>query len=360
MKVGIIYIGDLRVCPFIQKYIEVLQKNAVDIDVILWHRIKEEDNTKYFDGINVIEYNGILKNNNKIGKVKHLFKFRNFASKIIKNNNYDKIIVLTTLTALLLKKRILNKYKTKYVFDYRDVTYETIPMLKKAIIKIADNSEFTAISSEGFKNVLGDKKYMYLAHNFNYFDIDNSVPYRELCPKEKINIVFIGMIREYEMCKKMIEIFGNDERFNVTIHGGGTCFDEVKELASQYNNVNLTGAFKYTEKPQLLSKADMLAYFYPVNPINQYAIANKFYDGMMYKIPTIGNQDTYSGQKVVELGVGCSIDWNASNEDIKQYVFNYYNSIDSNEFNDNANNYMKEVLSDDKKYLDKIEEFIKA
>lgn len=358
MKVGVIIFGDLRLCPYIRKYVETLEKEKVDYDIILWNRIQGEDNSQFFNA-KIHEYKGNLSGRSRIAKIKHFIAYRRFIKRIIKQEKYDKLIVMPTMTAVLLAGLLDKKYNKNYIFDYRDVTYEKYTFYKNIVKKIVKNSYFTAISSPGFKKVIGDNENMYIAHNFNYSDIENGIKERDFVSKNKINVCFIGMIREYDMMQRMLEIFGGDERFNLVIHGDGDLFEEVKSISQKYTNVVMTGKFIYKDKPRLLKDMDMLAYFYPTTAVNMYAIANKFYDGMIFKIPTIGNRETYSGKMIKELNVGCNINLNDSNEKIRDEIFDYYNSIDSADFNSCANNYIQSVLTDDKAYIDKIKEFIR-
>lgn len=359
MKVGVIIFGDIRFCPYIRKYIETLETEKVDYDIILWNRVSGEDNSQFFNA-KIHEYKGHLHSASRISKIMHFIAYRSFVKKIIKQEKYDRLIVMPTMTAVLLAGLLEKKYKNNYIFDYRDVTYEKYSFYKKNVKKLVRNSYFTAISSEGFKNVIGSEGDIFIAHNFNYSDIENGVKERDFAPKDKLNICFIGMIREYDMMQRLLEIFGGDSRFNLVIHGDGDLYETVKDMSSKYTNVVMTGKFTYKDKPVLLKDMDMLAYFYPATAVNMYAIANKFYDGMIYKIPTIANAATYSGKKVKDLNVGCNINWNDSNEKIKEEVFNYYNNIDSDEFNSCANNYIKTILEEDKKYIERIKEFVRG
>lgn len=85
-------------------------------------------------------------------------------------------------------------------------------VLKKIIKKIIDSSYFTAISSLGFKEVLGDNEKLIMSHNCSEGLV--------FCPVkkesgEKIRIVYWGMVRQADFNRRLIDLFGNDSRFEV-------------------------------------------------------------------------------------------------------------------------------------------------
>lgn len=46
--VGIIFTNNINLCPYIEKYIEVLQKNNINFEIIIWDRqFITEKNYKY-------------------------------------------------------------------------------------------------------------------------------------------------------------------------------------------------------------------------------------------------------------------------------------------------------------------------
>lgn len=73
--------------------------------------------------------------------------YRRYVKKLLKKKKYDSLIILTTQTALILCDVLLASYRHKYIFDYRDKSYEYIKpygMLVNAVIKA---SRETVISS---------------------------------------------------------------------------------------------------------------------------------------------------------------------------------------------------------------------
>ncbi len=354
--IGIIIVGEIELSPFAKKYITEMEKRSIPYEIIHWNRSgkKSEDDEKhrtYFEQVD--RYGSLLK------KVKPFYNFRKFAKKLIKQQKYEKLIILTTQTAIILFDVVLSRrYRNKFFFDYRDTSYEYIGLYRRFINKIIKNSYATSISSPGFKKYLTDKKELIVAHNFQDRYYENRVLACAPRKSEKIVIGYIGYLREFEYLKKFVDIFGKDDRFLFNIHGSGDCVEELSEYASKYNNATVFGAYKEDEKMDIVDSFDMICYNYPYSFVNYPAIANKFYDGMIRKKPMFGNSRTYSGELVEKYGLGISLD--EEETQISQKIFEYFENFDAKKFAENCENFLKTVLEDDKKYIEKINRFLEV
>ena len=95
---------------------------------------------------------------------------------------------MTTQTALPLYMLSRTVRKSKFVFDYRDLTYEKNSICRRIIKGIIEKSEFTAISSMGFKKVLGESNKFVMSHNVSNLKM-------ECLPKKRsrnIRVDFLG------------------------------------------------------------------------------------------------------------------------------------------------------------------------
>ena len=352
--IGIIIVGEIELSPFSKKYITAMEERNIPYEIIHWNRsgkksADDEKHRTYFEQVD--RYGSLLK------KVKPFLNFRRFAKKLIKTQKYEKLIVLTTQTAIILFDVVLSrKYKNKFFFDYRDTSYEYIGFYRSFINKIIKNSYATCISSPGFKKYLTDKKELVIAHNFQDRYYENRVREYTKSDSGKIVIGYIGYLREFDYLKKFVDIFGKDERFVFKIHGSGDCVEELKEYSSKYNNVTVFGAYKEDEKMDIVDSFDMICYNYPYSFVNYPAIANKFYDGMIRKKPMFGNSRTFSGELIEKYGLGISID--EEEGDIAGKIFEYFENFNAEKFAENCENFLKTVFEDDKKYIKKINEFL--
>lgn len=351
--IGIILLDAAELTPYLKKYTDVFHANGIKYDLIHW---KRENETEYI-GDNIFTYTGEFNRySGMLSKIKPFLGFRRFALKVIKQKKYDKLIILTTQTAFVLGPELIGKYKGKFLFDYRDTSYENLKPYSMYINKIIECSKFTCISSPGFKEYLTPKKDYVTVHNFtNDFLMSRRNEIHKKNPDEKIIIGYIGLLREIEYHKKLIDLFGNDSRFEFRIHGGGEGLDELREYCSKYDNAKVYGVYKETDKMKIMQDFDIICYNYPYSFVNYPALANKFYDGLVLKIPMFANAATFSGQLIAKNKLGISLDENCT--DAADKIYEYYRSFDEKEFIDSCNIYLDRVIDEDKHFYEIIKDF---
>ena len=171
---------------------------------------------KKFDG-NPIAFKYKMSNYQpKYTKIIGFMKCIGFARKKIREGQYDRLIFLTTQTALPLFRTAM-KHSGQYIYDYRDITYEKFAIGKRGVQKLIENSYVTAMSSMGFKKITDDSSKIIMAHNCSGIDF---VPVKKN-NSDKIRVSFWGMVRQVEFNKKICDLFGSDSRFELTYHGEG-------------------------------------------------------------------------------------------------------------------------------------------
>ena len=352
--VGIIIAAPVKLSPFANKYINILEQRGIPYEVIQWVRSDEkEKDDAYHTFYEHTERYGKL-----ASKIMPFLHFRKFAKRLIKQKKYDKLIVLTTQTAVVLFDLLPKKrYRGRYFFDYRDTSYEYIGLYKRLIDKIILNSHTTCISSYGFRKILTDKKELVISHNFqdkNYCErVLHSAPHD---PSRPVVIGYIGYLREFEYLRSFVDLFGGDARFEFRIHGGGDCVDELREHAKQYDNVKVFGAYEEKDKMDIVDSFDMICYNYPKSFVNYPAVANKFYDGLIRKRPMFANLDTFSGELVKENGLGISLREN--DPETTDRIYDYFMGFDRASFEKNCEDFLSRVMEEEKIYVEKINEFL--
>jgi len=194
-----------------------------------------------------------------------------------------------------------------------------------------------------------------MAHNFRYSDMDKKIEKMEI-NRDVINLLHIGITRGESYNKKLADIFGNDKRFEVNIVGSGNDTETFKDYTKNLSNVNVVGTYNNEEKNKYISNATMLLYYYPCDFNCNRALANKYYDGIIYKKPLIGNINTYSGKRLSDKGLGISLD--IDDENFADKLYEYISNLNSSEYINSANSEMKNILEEDSVYLDKIAVFL--
>lgn len=356
--IAIVFIGELKYCPYVSKYIQVIEENQKDYEVLFWNRGNDEVNFPQ----NYIHFNKKSKlNKHPLLKIVDFIQFSRWLKRTITKRGYEKIIVLSTLSGIFIAKILVNKYKNKYIFDIRDYSYEKIRLFYKIEEKIIRNSNFTCISSQGFKYFL-PKDYSYvMAHNFNYSDMK----YRGRLNKKKkgsvIKLVWIGSVRYFQHQSKILYKLKNDDRFLIIYHGTGPQIDIFKQYCedNQIKNVIFTGEYNNTEKLTLLAGADILNNSYgKKNEICiKHAISNKYYDGLVFGIPQLVENNSFKHEKIYQVGVGIGLD--IDSEYFADKLYDYYFSIDENKFNDCCDRELETIIEEDAEYIRMIRNFVR-
>lgn len=291
-KVCIVAFHNLHLMQFLYKYTSILDSENIEYDILYWDRDVDDKIPKRKCLGNTIAFR--YKMNTYQPKYKKIMGFIHcvlFFRRKILEGNYDKLIFLTTQAIfplyLLSKKIFKNK---KYIYDYRDITYEKIPICKNIIKKMINNSEFTAISSYGFKEVLGESDKFLISHNtigLDYTTLDKK-------PSDKLRIVYWGIVRQLEFNKKLCDTLGSNNDTELTYHGEGVT-DLLKDYCNEkgYNQIKFTGRYTVDEIESFAENTDILVNLYNNNKIQKLATTVKLYDGIRYGLPMLVTKDSY-------------------------------------------------------------------
>ena len=353
-SIAIVFCSDLKYCPYMSRYIEILERNKIEFKVYFWNRsgleLKLPANYKCYNVSSKL-------NLRKLYKAIDFYKFRRWIIRELKKTKPQKIIILSTLTGVILED-YLREALSSYIFDIRDYSYEYILPFFYLEKRVIENSHTTVISSPGFKEFLPNSRYL-IAHNFNRNDIKKQYYFKKNLD-EPISFVWNGVMRFFDYQRMYINALKNDERFNIVYHGDGPEMDKFIEYCSVNNirNVILTGSYVNSDKERLLSHASIInnCYGYVKNPGNKlkYAISNRFYDGIIYHIPQAVEPVGYKTDLVLmnSLGVNYSADKNFAD-----LLYEYYSGINSEEFDRSCDKVLKSVINDDDVFIEKLEEF---
>lgn len=351
--VGIILYGSFELAPYAKKYMNILENAKIPYDLIGWRR---EEKAQYF-GENVYVYEGkaAKRYSSPFAKIMPATGYRRYVKKLLKKKKYDSLIILTTQTALILCDVLLTRYRNKFIFDYRDKSYEYVKpygMLVNAVIKA---SRETVISSEWFKNNLTDKKEYILAHNFQ----EDFLKYRKkACVKrkdgEKIRVGYIGALRSFDYHKHLIDCFGNDRRFEFHICGCGDDVEKLRAYARNFDNIFVHGVYLEEDKYSIIENFDIMCYNYPYSYVNDGAVANKYYDALIMKKPMFVNPKTLLGAFIERENLGVGVD--EESLDISGKIYDWYKNFDTFEFSKKCDFYMDKYIAEDKLFREKIKE----
>ena len=324
-RICILSAVNIKHMSMISVYTDELQRQCIDFDLIYMDKY---DEVEPYPAKNIYRYVNVI--NTKLPKyIRGLqyFKFYNYAKKILEENEYDFIIVWNDVAIFLFGKYLARKWKGKYCLNIRDYCHQKIKPIYNIFVKAVGNSAFTTLSSPGFEVFLPKYDYIYLnSLNMNVLSQCTERP-RLRGENEPIRITFVGYVRFYEINKRLLDIFKNDQRFE--LHYYGMHSEALKEYAESngIRNAVFGGGFPVQDTPKYIDKIDIINNLYGHGSMSvDYALSIKLYYGIYCKLPILVEPETYMEKITKEYGMGFVV--NELTDDLNDRVFQWYRSID--------------------------------
>lgn len=346
MKILILGFTKIKYLPYLHLYLENLDLEKNDVHVVLWDRDGEEDEAVSAP-VRFHTYRCLLKNGiTKRKKIAAFLGYRKFVKRLLREESFDFIIPMHTFPGFLLVDVLKRKFKGKYIYDYRDKTFEHIGIFRRVIHKVIKHSYATFVSSDGFRAFLPKQDNIYTVHNFLAASLDHRPEAPAKKSDEPIALSYWGMIRPENLNRKMIEIFANDSRFTLHYYGTESALARrlkahAEELGAQ--NVFFHGTYVSTDRYGFAESTHILHNLYENNTV-QCAMGNKYYDGLMFYIPQICARGSFMGEMVERAGVGlvCSPD----DEDFADKLYEYYKNLDFGAFKANCDKELSRIVEE--------------
>ncbi len=345
MKLVFLAFGNIRYLPFLNFYIDQCDLLKNEAHLVYWNREMHTD-APVPKGLIPHSFEDRLTDNIPAYKKTASFaRYGHYAKKIIRDVKPDKIVVMYASTAITVFRLLTGKYKNKYIFDYRDVSYEKNSFYRKIVGRIVKNSNLTFTSSDGFRIFLPDvDNKIFTSHNLQrktlaVHDSYKLKEYRE--DGMPVRISMWGLLRHLNINKSIIEKLGADSRFE--LHYYGKASESFTEMLKGYPNVFYHGEYMPDDVDGFAKNTDMLLNIYDNNNVTMpYAMANKFYDGLLYYIPQLCTKDSFMGKRCEELGVGMACE--PYSEALADSLYSYYKSLDRRIFTENCDNALREIM----------------
>lgn len=337
MKVGLLIQNNLWFCPYVNIYTELLKEWNVDYDLIFWNRDKK-------DGETGIAYNGIVAN----GRFKKLIGYWNygkFLEKIIKQKEYDRLIVFSPQIGIFISKFLKKHYYKKYIFDYRDLSIEQYGFLRKPFERLLYYSYANVISSPGFKKCLPKKDYI-ISHNFIASEVEkaivNNVPQYSTNPTE---ILTIGGIRDFDSNSQIISSVANVDGFEMKFVGRGPAKEQLESYAksNDVKNITFEGYYEKADEPNYILKSSFLNIFYPDIITHATALSNRFYNSLIYRRPMIVTKGQIQGDYAERYNVGIALE---NPSDLPELIDKWIRTVDFETYQKNCINLLNRFMKD--------------
>ncbi len=337
-------------------YMDALKKQKKTFDVLYFDRYenqkKEKDNEIIFSRY-------CPTGGSKLKKIKTMWDYSAFIKKIADRRKYKSVIVLTTVPAVMLHRKLLKEFDKRYLLDIRDYTYENRSSYAKIEKELIRHSYSTVISSKGFLRFLPENEEYVISHNI-------SADYKEMQEifigqVKKIHIGFVGSVRYYEENARLIDQFSNEERYILDYYGTTTADCNLQQYCkdSHIDNVQFHGAFKNNDKPDIYKNIDIINSIYGMKGLETTtAVPNRFYDAAIYKKPIIVSKGTYLSDLVSRFHLGFAVD--VHSEHVKKELETYLREFNEVEFLEGCHALLKEVDKEMRQYSLTISKFIES
>lgn len=298
---------------------------------------------------------------NPIGKLSEAFKFKKFAIRIIEKENYDFLIIWREYAVFLFSNYVYKKYRGKYSVNIRDLWNEKNLVMTYYIKKATKRSCFNTVCSDGFIPYLPKADYWFL-HCLNYETI-KKIP--QVCRKKKtegpIVIAYIGTLRFLDYCCKVVDVFGNDERFLIKFIGQGS--EQIEKYSSErkLKNVLCKGAFAPENTASFLEDVDILNCAYGAKSKAEMALLpTRFYYAVYMGIPVLTSEGTWLEEKANGIKNGIVIPSEISNTSgVSDDVYNSYMAMDFDKMHLECQKYTKEIEETTDRFEKKLIEIVK-
>lgn len=344
---------NIKHMSLISIYTKYFKENNLDYDIIYMDKYNENEiigAKKKYRFINVINPKW-----SKLHKVFAYSKFFWYAKKILKKENYDKIIVWGDI-AILMFGLYLSKYcEKKYCLNCRDYSGEKNPIIYRIFKKTIKKSYFTTISSDGFKSFLPLYDYINL-HSFNESLLVNCLPKQSLA-KDPIRIGFIGNVRFFAENYKLMNILKNDNRFE--LHYYGTNAEVIEEYAQNngFNNVICSGNFPVNKTKEYLAKCDIINNIFGNNSIAVKTLTSiRLFHAAYMNMPILVSKSTYMEKLINEYNIGYVVDFKDNN--LANHIYEWYRNICFPVFKRNCACLINMATESNKIFYEKLKDFL--
>lgn len=339
-KIALVLGSTIEKSPYINYYTDVIDPQNFNIDYFIWDR----DNDVNIENPNIYVYKNKDTANNQIGKYYNYYKYSRWVLNIIKKNNYDVLIIFGLQLSYFLKDILLKK-KLKFILDIRDYSpVMKIPHMRFVIKRIIKKSKLTAISSPGFLNWLPQNMEYNISHNIRFKlvtqHIDNS---RE--PSDKIRILTIGMIRDFNANMEIIKSFADKDKYILNFAGASRISKELEKECDNlgYTNIFFSGYYKKEDENEIVKRNDMVNIYLPDNILSNHLMSNRFYLSVLMRRPMIVNNGSTQSEFVKKYNLGCVItDKTQIYETIQRYIDGFNIEI----YNRGCEQFIDQVIQD--------------
>lgn len=344
MKILIIGFSKIKYMPYVNFYLDNTDLKNNEVHLVFWNKDGKSDAAPK-NGVILHEFS-VPQNDAapKFSKLGNFLKFRRFTLSVMKKHGFDRIVVFHSVPALLFFDKLLTKYKNRYIFDYRDVTYERFLPFKKAVVCTAKNARAVFVSSEAFYEIIPKSEKTHIIHNLHTDSLSHRLDFKKKA--EPLSISFWGFVRQHDFNLKIIKALENDDRFVLNYYGASLISSAAIKDYCEINgvkNVRIFGEYNPEERCEFAKSAALIHNMYQ-NDTTKYAMGNKFYDGLVFRLPLVCTKGSFMGETAEKYGVGIALD--PCDPDFADKIYDYYTALDEKAFKESCDAALEKVLKE--------------
>lgn len=249
--------------------------------------------------------------------------FRRYASKLLSNNRYRRVVALTGNTATLLEPVLCRCYKGRYIIDIRDYFLENNPLYRAVEERVIENSGLAIISSPAYTNFLGQHDFVVMHNSQHISSCERAEVQNKVRPGNPFVLLSVGTCKNPDNDKAVIRYFANDSRFLLRFVGRGYGVLESYITDREISNVEIVDEFSSELTLDFYKQADAVLSMYGSEKTHfKYQLTNKLYYSAQLELPIIVSPDTYMAETVERYGLGLALDFgNTSQKDIILHLY---------------------------------------
>ena len=331
MRILLIGFAKIKYMPYLRFYLDNIEAGN-DVTVVYWNRDGRPEDISADGQVRFLEFSHLIDDHvSPIKKIGPFLAFRRFVRRLLKKESFDLIVCLHTFPAILTSDVLRKQYAGRYIFDYRDSTYERYRPFRRLIDKTVRGSMYTFVSSDGFRRLLPsdcDDKII-TSHNI----LHDSLLHRDEkrlhgIPSDKIRIAFWGLIRGEDINRAVIDRLASDRRFELHYYGREQREAQLlKEHAAALgaDNVFFHGEYVAADRYTFVRSTDIIHNMLDDGNM-MLAMSNKYYDGVIFRLPQLCMTGSVMAERASAAGVGLAAD--PYSDGFADEIYNYYTSLD--------------------------------
>lgn len=358
-KICIVSFCNIYVLPYARTYLDSITQNGSECTLLFWDRDGVHgDNDDYPNCKKLVYSKKIAADASRLTKIFCYRQAIGFIRKALRTQSFDGAIFLQTHAAVVCQDILRKEYFKRYIIDIRDYTCENIGVYRGLEEKAIKAAYQTVISSPAYAEFLPKQNYV-VAHNYSEFPSELVHAVRERPVKkadEPINITFIGTVRFFDINREVLNLFANDNRFQINYYGTGSEVLRGYCEENRITNVDFCGSFQPNQTTELYEKTDLINNLYG-NHRNtlDYALSNKLYHSAQFCIPILVCPETYMERVSSQYNMGFVFDVNDNSSPDR--LIKWYKEFDRSLMRKGCDEFIDVVKKENVAFYEMIQQF---